>query len=127
MLKIALIFLAGGCGSLLRYGVAGLVQHWNNGSFPLGTLVVNVVGCVAIGFFAALFTGPMLIREQYRLAILVGLLGGFTTFSTYAYETVSMTGDGQFGLATVNLVLSNGLGLTAAWLGARLAVAVYGS
>jgi CrcB protein len=56
----------------------------------------------------------MLIREEYRLALLVGLLGGFTTFSTFAYETVMLTDSGQFGLAALNLLLSNGLGLTAA-------------
>ena len=127
MLRIILIFLAGGCGCLLRYVVAGLVQPPGNGSFPVGTLTVNVIGCVAIGFLASMFTGPVLIREEYRLAILVGLLGGFTTFSTYGYETFSLTADGQFGLAAINLLLSNGLGLAAAWGGAKLAVAIYGS
>ena len=127
MLRIILIFLAGGCGCLLRYVVAGLVQRPGNGSFPVGTLAVNVIGCVAIGFLASMFTGPVLIREEYRLAILVGLLGGFTTFSTFGYETFSLTADGQFGLAAINLLLTNGLGLAAAWGGAKLAVAIYGS
>lgn len=127
MFRIFLIFLAGGCGCLLRYGVAGWAQRLGNGSFPVGTLVVNVIGCLVIGLLTVLFTGPMLIREEYRLAVLVGLLGGFTTFSTFAYETVMLTDSGQFGLAALNLLLSNGLGLTAAWLGARLAVAIYGS
>ncbi len=62
-----------------------------------------------------------------RLAIPIGLLGGFTTFSSFAYETIRLTDDGQFGLAALNLLLSNGLGLAAAWLGARLAVALYGA
>ncbi len=127
MLRLLLIFFAGGCGCLLRYGLAGWVQRFGNGSFPAGTLIVNVIGCVAIGFPASLFTGPMLIREEYRLAVLVGLLGGFTTFSTFGYETIMLTGNGQFGLAALNVLLSNGLGLAAAWLGARLAVAIYGS
>ena len=127
MLRVILIFLAGGCGCLLRYGVAGWVQRLGNGSFPIGTFAVNVIGCVLIGFLASMFTGPVLIREEYRLAILVGLLGGFTTFSTYGYETFSLTADGQFGLAAINLLLSNGLGLAAAWGGAKVAVAIYGS
>jgi len=127
MFRLSLIFLAGGCGCLLRHGVAGWAQRFSNGSFPTGTLAVNVIGCVAIGFLASLFTGPVLIREEYRLAILVGLLGGFTTFSTFGYETIMLTDDRQFGLAALNLLLSNGLGLAAAWLGARLAVAIYGS
>lgn len=127
MFRLLLIFLAGGCGCLLRYAAAGWVQRLANGSFPLGTFAVNVIGCVMIGFLASLFTGPVLIREEYRLAILVGLLGGFTTFSTYGYETISLTNDGQFGLAAINLLLSNGLGLAAAWIGARLATMIYGS
>ncbi len=127
MFQLALIFFAGGCGCLLRYGLSGWMQRLSNGSFPTGTLAVNVMGCVAIGFLASLFTGPLLIREEYRLAILVGLLGGYTTFSSFGYETITLTDDGQFGLAALNLLLSNGLGLTAAWLGARLAVAIYGS
>ena len=127
MFRLSLIFLAGGCGCLLRYGLAGVAQRMGNGSFPVGTLTVNVIGCVAIGFLASLLTGPMLIREEYRLAILIGLLGGFTTFSTYGYETISLTDKGQFALAALNLLLSNALGLAGAWLGARLAVALYGS
>jgi CrcB protein len=127
MLRLLLIFVAGGCGCLLRYGAAGWFQRLANGSFPLGTLAVNVIGCVAIGFVASLFTGPVLIREEYRLAILVGLLGGFTTYSTYGYETMSLTNDGQFALAGLNLLLSNGLGLAAAWGGTRLATIMYGS
>jgi len=127
MFRVSLIFLAGGCGCLLRYGIAGWAQRLDNGSFPVGTLVVNVLGCVAIGFLAPLFTGPMLIREEYRLAILVGLLGGFTTFSTFGYETITLTDNGQFGLAALNLLLSNGLGLATAWVSVRLTVAIYSS
>jgi len=127
MLRLALIFLAGGCGCLVRYGLAGWAQRLANGSFPVGTLAVNVIGCAALGFLASLFTGPMLIREEYRMAILIGLLGGFTTFSTFGYETIALINGGQFGLAMMNLLLSNGLGLAAAWLGVRLAGAIYGS
>jgi len=127
MFRLALIFIAGGCGCLLRYGLAGWAQRLGNGSFPVGTLTVNVIGCAALGLLASLFTGPMLIREEYRLAILVGLLGGFTTFSTFGYETITLTNDGQFGIASLNLLLSNGLGLATVWLGARLAGAIYGS
>jgi len=126
MFRIVLIFLAGGSGCLLRYFIAGLAQRVGNGSFPVGTLTVNIIGCAAIGFLASLFTGPVLIREEYRLAILVGMLGGFTTFSTFGQETISLAREGQFHLAALNLLLSNGLALTAAWLGTRLAVVIYG-
>ena len=126
MLRIIAIFLAGGCGCLLRYGVTAWVQRLGSGSFPIGTFTVNVVGCLAIGFLTPLFAGPLPIREAYRLAILVGLLGGFTTFSTYGYETFSLTTNGHFALAALNLLLCNALGLTAAWGGTRVAVAMYG-
>ncbi|MBN2211793.1 MAG: fluoride efflux transporter CrcB [Sedimentisphaerales bacterium] len=127
MLRLLLIFLAGGCGCLLRYALSGWIQRLSSSSFPVGTLAVNIIGCVVIGFLMSLFTGPVLLREAYRLAILVGLLGGFTTFSTFGYETISMTTEGLFGLAALNLLLSNGLGLAAAWLGMRLATIIYGS
>ncbi len=127
MTRVVLIFVAGGCGSLLRYGVAGWIQRLASGTFPLGTLAVNVIGSALIGFFATLLTGPLLVREDYRFAILVGLLGGFTTFSSFSWETVNMAGDGQWWMAALNVMLCNGLGLTAAWLAARLAVVIYGS
>jgi CrcB protein len=97
------------------------------GTFPLGTLTVNVIGCAAIGFLTPLLTGPVLIREEYRLAVLVGLLGGFTTFSTYGWETISLADDGQRWLAVVNILACNLLGLAAAWAAARLSTTIYGS
>lgn len=118
-MRLLLIFIAGGCGSLLRFAVAGWAQRLG-GTFPLGTLTVNVAGSVVIGLVAALLSGPLLVRPEYRLAILVGLLGGFTTFSSYSWETVSLMQDGQWRLAVANVVLSNGLGLAAAWLGLRI-------
>jgi CrcB protein len=127
MFRLFLIFVGGGCGSVLRYAVAGWVQRFAGSTFPWGTFVANVLGCTALGFLASLFMGPFLIREDYRLAILVGLLGGFTTFSSYGWETLTLAGDGQWWLASANVVLSNGCGLAAAWLGIRLAGAIYGA
>jgi len=126
MRQLLLIFLAGGCGSLMRYSVAGWAQRLSSGTFPTGTLVVNTFGCAAIGFLTPLLTGPVLVRAEYRLAVLVGLLGGFTTFSSFGWETVSLAEDGQRWLALANVLASNLFGLTAAWLAARLATAFYG-
>ena len=120
MFRLSLIFIAGGLGCLLRYGVAGWAQRLTDGDFPAGTLAVNVAGCVAIGFLASLFTGPVLIRDEYRLAILLGLLGGFTTFSTFGFETISLANDGQFGLAALNIVAEQWPG-AAGGLGGRTA------
>ena len=126
MLKLVMIAAGGGVGALLRYGVAGWAQKLGGGSFPLGTLVVNVSGCLVIGTLAALFAGPHLIREEYRLAILVGVLGAFTTFSTFGLETLSLANAGQLRLAVLNIVLSNGCGLASVWIGYRLGVKWFG-
>jgi CrcB protein len=118
--RVIWIGIGGALGSVLRYVLAGIAQR-SIVSFPIGTLLVNVLGCLAIGVLGGAFAGPVLIREEYRIALLVGLLGGFTTFSTFGFETVSLLSDGQAGRAVLNVVLSNGLGLVAVWLGYRLA------
>jgi CrcB protein len=126
MLKLVLLFAAAGLGGVLRYAISGWAQGLTQGPFPVGTLLVNVLGCLAIGFLAAAFAGPVLIREDVRIAILIGLLGGFTTFSTFGQETFGFVTDRGFGLAAANLLLMNGLGLLAVWSGTRLAEHWYG-
>lgn len=119
MIRYALIFLGGGLGSVLRYTIAGWTQRAADTAFPLGTLVVNVAGCLIIGFLAATLTGPILIRDDYRIGLMVGVLGGFTTFSSFSIETLMLANDGQFVLALLNILFSVALCLTAAWLGYR--------
>jgi fluoride exporter len=126
MTKLLLIAVFGGVGSVLRYLVSGWCQRLSYGTFPIGTLCVNVIGCLLIGLLGALLFGPHLIRQEYRLALLVGLLGGFTTFSAYAWETLGLVNGGSFGLALGNIVLSNSLGLFAAWAGYRVGVKLFG-
>ena len=126
-MKWLLIACGGGAGAILRYAMAGWGQRLTSGVFPVGTLMVNTLGCLAIGFLASLFAGPLLIREEYRIAILVGFLGGFTTFSTYGYETFALLGDGEWWSAAVNVLLSNVLGLLALWIGVRLAEQLQGA
>jgi CrcB protein len=120
MVKILMILVGGGVGSLLRYLVAGWGQSFGNGSFPLGTLIVNSVGCLLVGVLGAVFAGPHLVREEYRVALLVGVLGAFTTFSTFGWETFALVSGGELRLALVNVVLSNALGLVAIWFGYRI-------
>ena len=127
MLKLVLIAAGGGVGSVLRYLVAGWVQMLAGGAFPLGTLAVNVTGCLVIGFLHAVFTtGPVLVREEYKLALTVGLLGGFTTFSTFGLETVNLAGDRQMFAALLNAVASLTFGCLAAWAGFRIAYNWFG-
>ncbi|MCC7407642.1 MAG: fluoride efflux transporter CrcB [Phycisphaeraceae bacterium] len=126
-LRLLLIFVGGGFGSMLRYLLSGWTQHLAGVSFPLGTLAVNVIGCIAIGFLATLFTGPYLVREEVRLALLVGVLGGLTTFSSFSWETLTLAQQGQWTLAGLNVLLSNGLGLIGVWAGAKASLALFGS
>lgn len=126
MLKLLLIAAGGALGSLARYAVSGLVQRLGDGAFPIGTLTVNVVGCFAIGLLHALFSGPYLIREEYRIALTIGLLGGFTTFSSFGWETFALASDGEGFRAVMNLLLSITLGFTATWIGYRLAIRWFG-
>jgi fluoride exporter len=126
MTKWILIAAGGALGSLSRYALQGWMQRVINTNFPLGTLVVNLIGCALIGFLTATFTGPKLIREDYRIGIIVGILGGFTTFSAFGFETFSLANDRQFAFAALNIILSCGLGLLAVWAGYRAAEFLYG-
>ena len=119
-MKYLWIALGGAGGSLFRYVLQGWVQRLAGGSFPAGTLVVNVLGCFVLGLLAAAFAGPVLIREEHRVGLTIGVLGGFTTFSTFGLETFHLTNDGQFRLAAANVLLSVGLGFAAVWAGYRL-------
>jgi len=120
MWKLLAIAGGGGAGAVCRYLLATGAQKLTGTDFPLGTLMVNVIGCFFLGLLGYLLTGPLVVREEYRLALLVGFLGGFTTFSTFGFDTFSLLNDGQRGLAFANIFLSNGLGLLAVWLGYRL-------
>lgn len=121
MTRVLLIGLASAIGGVARYALSGVVQRIGNGSFPVGTMVVNVTGCLLVGFFASACAGPYLIREDYRIALLIGFFGGFTTFSSFALETLLLAADGEYWSAAGNVALSALFGLGAAWLGYRLA------
>jgi len=127
LLKPVLIFAGAGAGGLLRYWVGGWVQSLSGPTFPLGTMVVNVTGCFAMGLLASLFTGPILVREEFRAAVLIGILGGYTTFSSFGRETMSLVADGQWGAAGLNVLLSNVLGLAGVWGGAAIAARWHGA
>jgi CrcB protein len=120
MTKWLLIAGGGALGSVLRYALHTSVQRAWGGNFPLGTLAVNLIGCLFIGVLAALFGGPIHLREEYGLGLGVGLLGGFTTFSTFGLESFLLMTAGQFVLAMLNILLSCGIGLLAVWLGFQL-------
>jgi CrcB protein len=113
------IFLGAGLGGLARWWIGSYVQTFTSSAFPVGTLAVNVTGCLAIGILAAL-TVSWLQREDIRLGLIVGVLGGYTTFSSFALESLKMMNDGHWGRAALSIILSNALGLLAAWSGMGL-------
>ncbi len=117
MLKIAIIFIGAGTGGVLRHAVHTAVQRWAPSGFPLGTLVVNASGCLVAGVLAGALAGQAAMREEYRLLLFVGLLGGYTTFSAFGRETVELMQRGAWGMAGLNVLLSNVLGIGGLWLG----------
>lgn len=89
-LSFALVFVGGGLGSLLRYLVGLLALKWFGSAFPIGTLVVNCVGCLAMGLLARLIASPDAGGQSFRLFLMTGLLGGFTTYSAFALDAAHL-------------------------------------
>ena len=112
------MLLAGGlAGTAGRYVLAGAVYGWLGTGFPYGTLAVNTLGCLAIGFLGTLAEEKFLLTSEMRLFWMVGLLSAFTTFSTLIYESWRLIQDGEVVLAAANLLGSLALGLVALWIG----------
>ncbi len=117
-MKLLMIGCGGFVGALLRYGVSGLVQNWSRSTgFPYGTFAVNVIGCLIIGFLGQLVASRGMFGEQARAFIFIGMLGAFTTFSTFGNETLNLAADGDYWPAAANVVLHIIFCLTAVWLG----------
>jgi CrcB protein len=115
--RYLLIAAFGGLGAMSRYALDGWVSNYTHGQFPWGTLVVNLLGSFALGILVELTTSRLLPHPNWRVALGIGVLGAFTTFSTYAYETVRLAEDSAYGLALVNVAAMTVLGLAAAAAG----------
>jgi fluoride exporter len=120
-LKLFLIALFGAIGTLARYGLQGLVQTRMGTTFPYGTLLINLTGCLLLGFIGQLTLNRMLISSELRIAIAVGLFGGYTTFSSFGWETAKMLEDGEWLRATTYVGASVMAGLLLSVAGIRLA------
>lgn len=125
-MKVLFVAIGGAAGSVLRYLVGGWVQKWTGLTFPLGTMLINISGCFAIGILATLFTGPILIREEYRVGLLVGVIGGFTTFSSFSLETNRLADDSEWFYAALYVGLSVVVGLLSTWAAIRMVNYFYG-
>ena len=119
MNHLLLIFVGGGVGSVLRYLVGRMVSGSCQGSFPWGTFTANIIGCLLIGLITAAIARWHL-TEEIRLLLVVGLCGGFTTFSTFSYESLQFFQQEHYLLFFTYILGSLLLGLLAAWLGSRL-------
>ena len=118
LIQFLYVGIGGFFGAGLRFTLGVIVQRALPGAlFPYGTLAVNVLGCLLIGFIAA-YRQPL--EPGLRLFLMVGLLGGFATFSTFALETLTLTQSGENLLAFANVALKLLLGLGAAWVGFEL-------
>jgi CrcB protein len=122
--RILLIGFAGLAGTLSRYCLAGVFGRRFGESFPIGTIIVNLVGCFLVGFLFYLLQERSLVSETVRLAIMVGFLGGFTTFSAFGLQTFTLFRDGEMLFAFMNLIVSNLAGLFFVWVGFLLARAL---
>ncbi len=113
------IAVGGALGSVARFWCSGLAARHFGETFPWGTLLVNVAGSFAIGFFAALTApdGRWLVPSRFREFFMIGVCGGYTTFSSFSIQTLSLVEDGEWFRAGANVVLSVVLCLGAVWLG----------
>jgi CrcB protein len=120
------IFVGGGLGSLARWGASGFMANRFGETFPWGTLIVNVTGSFIIGFFATVTgaDGRWLAKAEFREFFMIGICGGYTTFSSFSWQTLTLAENGQWFRAGANCVLSLVLCLVGVWLGHLLAMAL---
>ena len=121
LLNLLFVGLGGFIGASLRYATGLFVGRFiTDAQFPYGTFVVNMVGCLLIGFIAGLTDSRELMNDTSRAFVFTGMLGAFTTFSTFSYETMGLLQNGQTSPALTNLGLQIVLGLLAVWAGIQL-------
>jgi len=120
-LRIIWIAIFGAIGTLARYGLQGVVQHRTTATFPTGTLVVNLSGCLLLGFLGQLTMNRMMVSPDMRVAITIGFFGGFTTFSSFTWETIKMLEDGEWLWGGAYILASVGIGLMLTLIGIHAA------
>jgi len=121
LIRYLLVVIGGGTGALARYVAASAIMTRFGGKFPLGTLVINVTGSFLIGFLMTVLTERFKLDPNWRLLLVVGFLGGYTTFSSFEWETYSSVREGGLWTGMLNVVSSVMLGYVAVTLGSMLA------
>jgi fluoride exporter len=120
LIPYLLVLIGGGTGALARYAAGSAIMARFGGRFPLGTLAINVTGSFAIGFLMTVLTERYQLNPAWRLLLVVGFLGGYTTFSSFEWETFTAVRDGALWGGMLNVVASVVLGYVAVWLGSML-------
>jgi CrcB protein len=122
-MNLLLVILGSGLGGGLRYWLSGVIAHRFGETFPCGTLIVNITGCFAIGVFATLTgtEGRWLVPPEARTFFMIGICGGFTTFSSFSLQTLVLARDAEWLYAGLNIIGSVALCLIFTWLGHLLA------
>jgi CrcB protein len=117
LLTVTLVALGGAIGSVFRYVVSMVVLRTAGTLFPLGTFAVNAIGCLAFGAIIGAAEQRVVLTPAMRAFLLIGVLGGFTTFSSYAFESYALAQDGQFLAAAANILGQVVAGLLGLWIG----------
>ena len=120
-MRLLLIAIFGAVGTLARYGLQGLVQVKMNSTYPYGTLLINLTGCFFLGLLVQIMLNRMIVSPEWRMAITVGFFGGYTTFSTFAWETAKMMEAGEWLRVSSYVAASVIFGVLLSATGIRLA------
>ena len=120
-MTLLLVALGGALGSVLRYKIDGWVQAGAGGAFPWGILFVNVTGCFVAGLLMTFLLERTSVSDEVRTGLLVGVLGGYTTFSTFSLQSLDLADAGLWGYVAVNVLASVAGALLAVWLGQQVA------
>lgn len=118
--RLVLLFVSGGCGALLRFWLGGLAQRVYGGELPVGTFLVNMLGCLLFGMIWSLADERLIISGETRFIILTGFVGAFTTFSTFAFETHSLLRDAEWLLSLGNVLGQCVMGILSVAVGIAL-------
>jgi CrcB protein len=120
-LKFVYIFLGSGLGGLIRFGLGKWINSWHNSNFPFGTFVVNILACLVLGFVVGLADNRQLISTESKLFWVIGFCGGFSTFSTFSNETLTLYQSGNHIVNITYIVTSVIVCLVATYLGFAVA------